>query len=258
MTEADAFERHGPKIVVALLLTFASGLVDIVGYLGVFQFFTAHVTGTTVHLGETLVERNSQEIFSAGAIVGAFVVGSIWGRVIIEAGSRLKVRKIATITLAIEAGLLLGLTISALRSTAVQSSIAAQPYWALAILAAAMGMQTATLTNIGPLTVHTTFVTGMINKLAQLLSHIAFHAYDARRKTLDAAALRQWREKRKQAAFLFTIWMFYVGGAAFGTWSFTLLGLRDLFVAVGLLVIAIITDRFAPLSLKEESEHSER
>lgn len=248
----------GPKIVVALLLTFASGVVDIVGYLGVFHFFTAHVTGTTVHLGETLVEHNSQGIFSAGAIVGAFVVGSILGRVIIEAGSRLRVRKIATVTLAIEAALLLGLTVSAVRSTAAQSGIAAQPYWALAILAAAMGMQTATLTNIGPLTVHTTFVTGMINKLAQLLSHIAFHAYDARRKTLDAGTLRQGREKRKQAIFLFAIWTVYVGGAAFGTWSFTALGLRTLFFAVGLLVIAIITDRFAPLSIKEEVEQSER
>jgi hypothetical protein len=29
-----------------------------------------------------------------------------------------------------------------------------------------MGTQTATLTRIGPLTIHTTFVTGMLNKFA--------------------------------------------------------------------------------------------
>src|SRR5690348_5671243 len=141
MPRADAFERHRPKTLIALLLTFASGLVDIVGYLGVFHFFVAHLTGTTVHLGENLVEQNRTGVLSAGAIVAAFLLGSIFGRAIIEAGSRARIRKIATITLAIEAAMLLGLVEAATRFADVSSSIANQPYWALAVLAGAMGIR---------------------------------------------------------------------------------------------------------------------
>lgn len=259
MPRADAFERHRPKTLIALLLTFASGLVDIVGYLGVFHFFVAHLTGTTVHLGENLVEQNRTGVLSAGAIVAAFLLGSIFGRAIIEAGSRARIRKIATITLAIEAAMLLGLVEAATRFADVSSSIANQPYWALAVLAAAMGIQTATLTGIGPLTVHTTFVTGMVNKLAQLISHIVFTAYDvARKRPVTTAVLRQWHEDIKKAAFLSMIWVFYVSGAAFGTWSYPEWGLRSLFVAIGLLLVGIATDQIVPLSIEEEVEQSER
>jgi hypothetical protein len=52
----------------------------------------------------------------------------------------------------------------------VRPAFAIGLFWSLATLAAAMGIQTATLTGIGPLTAHTTFVTGMINKLAALES----------------------------------------------------------------------------------------
>ena len=48
-----------------------------------------------------------------------------------------------------------------------------------------MGLQTATLTRIGPLTIHTTFVTGMLNKFAQLLAHGMYHAYDLLRARSD-------------------------------------------------------------------------
>ncbi|MGH9572463.1 MAG: YoaK family protein [Candidatus Acidiferrales bacterium] len=259
MPKADVFERHRPKIIVALLLTFASGLVDIIGYLGVFHFFVAHLTGTTVHLGENLIERNRTGVLSAGAIVAAFLLGSVFGRAVIEVGSRARIRKTATITLAIEAAMLLALVETTIRSASASSSIANQPYWALAALAGAMGIQTATLTGIGPLTVHTTFVTGMVNKLAQLISHTVFTAYDlARKRPVSAAVLRQWHEDIKKAAFLSMIWVFYVSGAAFGTWSYTEWGLRSLFVAIGLLLIGIATDQIVPLSIEEEAEQSER
>src|SRR5579872_4015450 len=101
MAEANAFEQHWPKMVVALLLTFASGLVDIIGYLGVFHFFTAHLTGTTVHLGSSLVNADWTDVVSAAVIVATFVIGSLIGRAIIEAASRKRMRRVASITLAI-------------------------------------------------------------------------------------------------------------------------------------------------------------
>ncbi|HTZ74873.1 MAG TPA: YoaK family protein [Candidatus Aquilonibacter sp.] len=256
---SHGFEKHWPKILVALVLTFASGLVDIIGYLGVFHLFTAHLTGATVQLGRSLISHNWIDLLSAGVIVGSFVSGSIFGRAVIEAGSRRGIHRIASVTLAMEAILLAYLAETALHAAAAPANAGTQPYSALSLLAGAMGIQTATLTGIGPLTVHTTFVTGMINKLAQLVSHIAFRAYDMlRKRPLSGAVLREWHEDIKRAAFLSTIWVFYVGGAAFGTWSYEKWQLRALFFAVGMLTLAIITDQFVPLSIQEEIEQSER
>lgn len=249
---ATVFREHRPKLLVALLLTFASGLVDIVGYLGIFHFFTAHLTGTTVQLGHAFASHNWVDVIASGVIVLAFVCGSIFGRAVIEVGSRRRIRRIASVTLSAEALLLAAVALA-------PASSSAAPYWGLAILAAAMGLQTATLTGIGPLTVHTTFVTGMINKLAQLVSHIAFRAYALKHSKAREphARLHQSREIQ-MALFLLGIWVFYVVGAVAGTLSFEPWGLQSLFIAVGILAIGIVTDRFWPLSIKEEKEQSER
>ena len=245
-------KQHLPKIVIALVLTFVSGLVDIVGYLGIYQFFTAHLTGTTVHLGYELVQRRWVPAISAFTIVAAFVGGSILGRVLIQVGSRRRFRRIASFTLAIEAILLMSVPPPAL-------GLQQQPYPALALLGAAMGLQTATLTGIGPLTVHTTFVTGMVNKLAQLISRMAFRAYDARRSKTFAQQTRLEQETDVQMASLLTgVWIFYVAGAGIGSWFFSQWGLGTLFLAACLLVLAVVTDQFWPLSIEEEKEQSER
>ena len=251
MSRATFFEEHRPKMVVALLLTFASGLVDIVGYLGIFHLFTAHLTGTTVHLGYSAASREWKDAASAAAIVVFFFLGSIFGRAVIQVGSRKRIRKIASVTLAVEGALLV--------LVAEKSAIfPLAPHWPLAVLAAAMGIQTATLTGIGPLTVHTTFVTGMVNKTAQLISRIMFRAYDLRRQaSASAAGRRDQKDEVEMTLFLSGVWLCYIVGAAAGTWSFAFLGLRTLFIAVALLAIALITDQFRPLSVLEEIEQSE-
>jgi hypothetical protein len=47
--------RSKVKSEVALMLTFSAGLVDIVGYIAVYHWFVAHMTGDTVHLGNQMV-----------------------------------------------------------------------------------------------------------------------------------------------------------------------------------------------------------
>src|SRR5579871_5547656 len=196
MLSTNFLRHHLPKVIAALVLTFVSGVVDIVGYLGILHFFTAHLTGTTVELGRGFVERAPADIYAALTIVAAFVAGSVLGRALIEAASRHKYRRVASFTLAIEAILLAVVGGS-------HAGLGTSPYVELALLAAAMGIQTATLTGIGPLTVHTTFVTGMLNKIAQLLSHIAFRSYDLRRaKPHRAEAARDLGRDVKMTLFL--------------------------------------------------------
>jgi uncharacterized membrane protein YoaK (UPF0700 family) len=264
MVRESFIEKNRGKMIVALLLTFGSGLVDIVGYVGIFQLFTAHLTGATVQLGQALADRSWTDVRAAVVIITAFVSGSIFGRAVIEAASRKKILRIASVTLAIEAAMLAIVAATAQPTTPQSQALPLNGalngvYWGLAILACAMGIQTATLTGIGPLTVHTTFVTGMVNKTTQLVSHIAFRTYDLlRSKSPDIGARRARNEQIKQALFLSAIWCFYVGGAAFGAWSYRFWGFRSLFVAVGLLAVGIATDLFWPLAIKEEKEQSER
>jgi uncharacterized membrane protein YoaK (UPF0700 family) len=264
-----------PKVAVALLLTFASGIVDICGFLGVFHMFTAHLTGVTVHLGNSLSDHDWGQAFAAVVIVAAYAGGSLAGRLLMEIGARRKFPRVASITLTIEMALLACIAVPAV-SDALGADPRYGPYIRIAFLAAAMGVQTATLTRIGPLTVHTTFVTGMINKTMQLVSHVLVATYDlahvaaggssasasdvsgasasARRAALRAAR----KHEAQMALFLAVVWSFYVAGAAFGTWSFGLWGLRAIFTAIAILAVALAIDAVSPLSIEEEKEQSER
>jgi uncharacterized membrane protein YoaK (UPF0700 family) len=162
------------KAVIALLLTFSAGSVDVVGYLAIYDVFTAHMTGNTVHLAHNIMIGDWQKAAAAAAVIAAFLAGSILGRAIIEIGVRTSIRSIASAALILEGALIAAVGFSGFAFGALPTLAA------LAMLAAAMGMQTATLTRIGSLTVHTTFVTGMLNKLAQLISQALFLSHDLR------------------------------------------------------------------------------
>ena len=78
------------KILVALLLTLSAGLVDVVGFLLFWHVFTAHMTGNTVHLAMSIVERHWMEAAKAGLVLPAFLAGSLAGRAVIEYCVRVK------------------------------------------------------------------------------------------------------------------------------------------------------------------------
>ncbi len=245
MLQAVHFTRRHAKSIVALLLTFAAGNVDIVGYLAIYKIFTAHMTGDTVHLAEHLFTAQMEGAGKAAAVIAAFLVGSIAGRGLIEVGSRKRVRSIASATLLIESAL-----IAAVIPTA-KITTDARVFGSITLLAAAMGLQTATLTRIGSLTVHTTFVTGMLNKLAQLVSKACVLTYDARRNP-EAATAR--KSALRQAQFIFSVWMFYFVGAAAGAWARSAWGVRSLLLPLGLVLVAVAGDQVWPLSIEEEHD----
>ncbi len=259
MAEPQPIVAHPTKSAVALAVTFVAGFVDIVGYLAIYHVFTAHLSGTTVHLGRDLMAGRWAAAAMAGTVVAAFLLGSIVGRAVIESGARLHIRRVASMNIGAEAALLVAFV--PLAKFLTRSSPPQRELILLAFLAVAMGLQTATLTRIGALTIHTTFVTGMINKLAQLLSHVLFHTY----AVLRAEGRKQKEHFRRmrhisarQASFIFSIWLFFLGGAVFGTWMYFKLGLRSMYLPAFILVLTIITDQFKPLSLQEERDQSER
>lgn len=235
------------KATVALLLSFGAGYVDIVGFIGLAQTFTAHMSGNTVHFAYGIVQQNWRTVEIVAMVLLSFVIGSVVGRTVIEAGSRHAFRRVASITLLLEAVLIAAVMIAAWSGYA-----AALQVLLLAALAGAMGIQTATLTRIGPLTVHTTFVTGMINKLAQLVSHALFLTYDT---NVNGRPLRAERDRTlKEALYISSIWIIYFIGAVAGALAANRVGLMSLSAPLVLLVIAIVVDQLHPLSLQEEHD----
>src|SRR2546430_4923792 len=105
------------KAAVALLLTFAAGFVDVVGYLRLYHVFTANMTGDTVHLAYHVAQLRWNDAKLPALVLAFFVTGSVLGRVAIEVGARNGVRSIASVTLVCEAAL-------------VGSVVALSTYWA--------------------------------------------------------------------------------------------------------------------------------
>ena len=252
--QSDQPLRRNPvKAAIALSLTFAAGFVDITGALTIYDIFAAHMTGTTVRMGQHLLHRNLHAAGLSAAVLLAFVIGSLIGRVAIEAASRRKFRNVASFTVFLEACLLFAVIWLAPATLAAGDKDA--DIFLMAMLAVAMGLQTATLTRIGPLTVHTTFVTGMINKLCQLVSHWLFSSYDL----IFASGANESRKLiGRQATFIFSIWLFYFAGACCGTWLSKLWRIHAFYVPFCILLLVIAVDLIHPLSIEEEREQSDR
>ena len=254
LTEA----RKKTKSIVALLLTFTAGMVDIVGYITLYHFFVAHMTGTTVHLGNKLAASQWAEAAKSGSILISFVGGSVLGRSIIELGARARRRTIATVTLLAEAVLVLSFVW--LRDWAVGPAPAHELRLSttcvlLALLAAAMGLQTATLTRVGPLTIHTTFVTGMLNKFAQAVSQWMFWLHDHWRERFSGT--RPTRHVAfRNALFMAAIWTSYLVGSIAGTVMNSRWSVAALYLPVFILIVSAGIDQMQPLSLEEESEQA--
>ena len=250
------------KRSIAVVLTFAAGIVDIVGYMTVYHLFVAHMTGTTVHFGNKLELGEWPDAVKAATVLASFVLGSVVGRAIIESGARRGKRTVASITMTAEAALVLTfLWIGSfvLKQFAPDTIPVGTACLLLAVLAAAMGLQTATLTRIGPLTIHTTFVTGMLNKLAQETARWLFWFHDswtAHRRLADVIAGSGKHKAFRNALFMAGIWMSYMMGSIAGTWMDVRWKVAALYLPVVLLIVSIAVDQVRPLSLEEENDQS--
>ena len=74
MVKTADLRENRVKSLVALVLAFAAGFVDIVGYLSLYHAFTAHMTGTTVQLAHWGAMHDWEAAGVAAGIIAAFVL----------------------------------------------------------------------------------------------------------------------------------------------------------------------------------------
>jgi uncharacterized membrane protein YoaK (UPF0700 family) len=146
-----------------LVLTFTTGLVDAVSYLGLGRVFTANMTGNVVLLGFGIAGGNGLPVFAPVLSLAAFLVGAGAGGVLAKRMGDRHPEHIAR-ALAIEVSLL-GLAAVLAAAVTIRAN-AASGDLVIALLAFAMGVRNATVRRIGVPDLTTTVLTMTLTGLA--------------------------------------------------------------------------------------------
>ncbi|MGH3008344.1 MAG: YoaK family protein [Gaiellaceae bacterium] len=135
--------RH-PLPRALLVLTFTTGIVDAVSFLGLGRVFTANMTGNVVLLGFGIAGSGGLPIAAPFASFGAFVLGAIGGG---RVARRVEERRILTTALAIEIAILaVAAVIAAVTTVTVGAAVT---YLLIIMLAFAMGLRSACVRRLG-------------------------------------------------------------------------------------------------------------
>jgi uncharacterized membrane protein YoaK (UPF0700 family) len=154
--------RH-PLVRALLALTFTTGLVDAVSYLGLGRVFTANMTGNVVFLGFGIAGTGGLPVVAPVVSLGSFLVGAGAGGVLARRMGDRQREHIAR-ALAVEVALLgaaAGIAAAVgVRPNAVSGDIL------IALMALAMGVRNATGRRIGIPDLTTTVLTMTLTALA--------------------------------------------------------------------------------------------
>lgn len=245
---------------IATTLTGASGTVDAVGYIALFHVFTANMSGNSISLGIAWSTHDGFLAAQRGAVLGAFFAGLLASRFIVHAFWRRRRSRAPALIFSIEIVLLALLAV--LGNGPHQAGRLAHASVALRLLLAvlpalAMGLQNATLSRFGPLTIRTTHVTGTLASLADELAELTFWARDrtrgrSRRRLRSVVAAARRHRHTREAVLLLGTWTTYVAGAIAGAWMERGIGLWAMLLPMGLLLVVVIADVAQPLEREEK------
>jgi len=158
-----AAARQNLRLWLMMVLTFVTGLVDAVGYLGLDRIFTGNMTGNIVILGMGLAGADALPVVGPLVALGAYVVGAaVAGRFLRRHRSAWE--PIVTAIFAVSAGLL-----TAVATVLVTCQLAGTSAAGIAIaatIAAVMGAQAASARALAVADMTTVVVTSTITAYA--------------------------------------------------------------------------------------------
>lgn len=159
---AAASIRH-PLARALLTLTFTTGLVDAVSYLGLGRVFTANMTGNVVLLGFGVAGSGGLPVVAPLVSLGAFLLGSGAGGVLAKRMRDSHPQHVAR-ALAIEVCLVAIAAVFAAAATIRPNALSGDVV--ITLLAFAMGIRNATVRHIGVPDLTTTVLTMTLTALA--------------------------------------------------------------------------------------------
>ncbi len=163
LAERAAGNLRHPLSLTLLALTFSTGTVDAVSYLGLGHVFTANMTGNVVLLGFGIAHAGGLPILAPIVSTAAFAIGAGFGGALARRLADRHQTHVAT-ALALEAAMLAGATVLAAAAHPRPASFAA--YWTIALMAGAMGIRNATVRRLAVPDLTTTVLTMTLTGLA--------------------------------------------------------------------------------------------
>lgn len=213
---------------LAFTLGTVAGFVDGVGFLALFGLFITHMSGNSTHVGVGVGTGVWGDAIAYGYPIVVFVIAVAAGAVLVETLVRREVRSSLAALLGIEAVLLVALQLlgawldpndDLVRNTA--------PFFVLAgVAVTAMGLQSATLRRVGGVTVHTTFITGMLTSVGVELATLA-----------RAGRGDERRQAHRRLRLVGGVWLAYLSGAIAGAFLHQHLRLWALAIPTAALVV---------------------
>ncbi|MEO7412240.1 MAG: YoaK family protein [Opitutaceae bacterium] len=193
------------------VLAFIAGIVNAVGFLGLYHQGITHLTGTTSLLGIAVAQQDGPAALQLAAFIASFVAGAVLSGIIIQ-DSTLKLGRRYGVALVVES-LLLFAAIPLLRRGLFAGDCLAS---------SACGLQNAMVSTFSGASLRTTHLSGVFTDLGVFLGHWL------RRLPVDFRRLRLW---------LLLIFSFG-GGGTVGALLFTRFSYNTLFLPAALTGLA--------------------
>ena len=228
-----------PRQRLVLLLAGAAGCLDAVGYL-MLGLFTANMTGNTILLGLSVGQAAWTQALHNVVAIAAFVAGAGAGT------AALRGLRQPSSGLGLEAGLLAAAMAAWARFGAPRGHVGdPAAYWLIALLSAAMGIQSATVRRVGEQRVSTTYVTGTLTSLATETARDLLDRWSPRPAGASghpAPALGPAGEHARGTALLTGVWAVYLVGALVGGFAEYRWSMGAVAAPLAALVAVIVAD----------------
>lgn len=238
-----------PRRRLVLLLAGAAGCLDAVGYL-MLGLFTANMTGNTILLGLSIGRAAWAQALHDAVAIAAFVAGAGAGTAAMRGGR-------SSSGLGLEAAVLAA-AIAAWALFGAPRGHVGDPaaYWLIALLSAAMGIQSAAVRRVGEQRVATTYVTGTLTSLATDTAGDLLDRWNARAAAAlggPAPAVPRPAGGPAGTALMTGLWAVYLFGALVGGFAEYRWSMRAVAAPLVALIAVIIADAW-----HREKEDTER
>jgi uncharacterized membrane protein YoaK (UPF0700 family) len=230
------------KAVVACVLSWAAGFIDVAGALSFFHVYVSHMSGNTAAMGTNLAGRNWTDLARYTWPLIWFVAGLLFSAFTTVEARRHRVNPSFSFALVAELIVILAVT---WRHDA--------DWISNSMLAAAMGIQTVTVTRVAGLRVYTTYLTGSLSKFSEALIEFGFWFRDRNRGRWRQRIARVLRitpriKYFRHALLTAALWATFFAGAICGAWLMEQYQLRSLWAPACGIGFAIVVDLVEPVA----------
>ena len=226
------FRHHGKartfihNLRLAILLSFVAGLVNITGVLEL-HTLTTNVTGHFAYFAEEFMKKDYATAVTFLLFTLCFLLGAFTSNCIVEWVLQRHARLAHVVPIALEIFILtsVGLFFTSNSIYLIEGKLEAF------LLLFAMGIQNSLVTKVSQSRVRTTHLTGLFTDLGIELSQLFFYKKPEQQKKL-----------KTNIYLRLSIISFFFLGCVLGGFAYTFIGIKTLFIASAVLVVALLHD----------------